>query len=67
MAPHELQKEIKQLTDEREQLKDKIESMKAKTMDMRGFDTIHEITSGLRREQEEEARLEERRVEQVRG
>ena len=65
MAPKELQKEIKQLSDEREQLKDKIESMKSKTQDMRGFEAIHEITSGLRREQEDEARLDERRVEQV--
>jgi intraflagellar transport protein 81 len=65
MAPKELQKEIKQLSDEREQLKDKIESMKSKTSDMRGFEAIHEITSGLRREQEAEARLDERRAEQV--
>merc|ERR1712166_1215625 len=65
MAPKELQKEIKQLSDEREQLKDKIESMKSKTSDMRGFEAIHEITSGLRREQEAEARLDERRAEQM--
>jgi intraflagellar transport protein 81 len=65
MAPQELQTEIKQLSDEREQLKDKINSMKSKTQDMRGFEKIHAITSGLRKEQEEESRLEERRMEQM--
>ena len=65
MAPSELQREIKQLGAEREQLKDKIESMREKTKDMRGFAEIHGITAGLRKEQEEEARLEERRMEQV--
>lgn len=66
MAPNELQREIKQLQDEREQLKDKIGSMREKTKEMRGFSEIHEITAGLRKEQEEEARLDERRMEQVR-
>ena len=65
MAPKELQKEIKQLSDEREQLKDKISSMKVKTEDMRGFEKIHAITSGLRKEQEEESRLDERRADQM--
>ena len=40
--------------------------MREKTKEMRGFSEIHEITAGLRKEQEEEARLDERRMEQVR-
>merc|ERR1719316_1225745 len=55
--PGELKHEITQLEEERAQLKDKIKSLKAKTSDLRGFKELLDITSALRREQEEETKL----------
>jgi intraflagellar transport protein 81 len=62
--PGELKHEITQLEEERAQLKDKIKSLKSKTSDLRGFKELLEITSALRREQEEETKLLDRMQQQ---
>jgi len=62
--PGELKHEITQLEEERAQLKDKIKSLKSKTSDLRGFKELLEITSALRREQEEETKLLDRMRQQ---
>jgi intraflagellar transport protein 81 len=63
-SPGELKKEIAQLEDERGQLIEKIASLKRKTGEMKGFAPLLDLTSSLRKEQEEEARLAERMAEQ---
>jgi intraflagellar transport protein 81 len=63
-TPGELKKEIAQLEDERGQLIEKIASLKRKTGEIKGFAPLLDLTSSLRKEQEEEARLGERMAEQ---
>lgn len=63
-TPGELKKEIAQLEDERGQLIEKIASLKRKTGEIKGFAPLLDLTSSLRKEQEEEARLSERMAEQ---
>jgi len=62
--PSELKHEISQLEEERAQLKEKIKSLKSKTADLRGFKELLDITSALRREQEEETKLLDRMQQQ---
>mmetsp|Transcript_28714 Transcript_28714/g.66573 ORF Transcript_28714/g.66573 Transcript_28714/m.66573 type:complete len:675 (-) Transcript_28714:86-2110(-) len=64
MNPQDLQREVAQLDAEREQLAQKIQHLKAKTERDEGFATLLEVTSMLRKEQEEEARLAEKLAEQ---
>lgn len=65
LAPNELKREIKQLEDERMQLKEKISQLRRKTENMSGFRNLLEVTSALRRQQEEETKLNERKREQL--
>jgi len=65
LAPSELKREIKQLEDERMQLKEKISQLRRKTENMSGFQNLLEVTSALRRQQEEETKLNERKREQL--
>ena len=64
LSPGDLKKEITQLEEEKHQLHDKIENLKRKTQGMDGFEELLKVTSALRREQEEEAKLDERMAEQ---
>lgn len=64
MNPTELQREVQQLDAEREQLAQKIQHLKAKTERDEGFAILLQVTSMLRKEQEEEARLAEKLAEQ---
>eukprot|EP00428_Durinskia_dybowskii_P055760 CAMPEP_0170320584 /NCGR_PEP_ID=MMETSP0116_2-20130129/61031_1 /TAXON_ID=400756 /ORGANISM="Durinskia baltica, Strain CSIRO CS-38" /LENGTH=712 /DNA_ID=CAMNT_0010573365 /DNA_START=43 /DNA_END=2179 /DNA_ORIENTATION=+ len=64
MNPAELQKEVQQLDSEREQLSQKIQSLRMKTAKDEAFAALLEVTSRLRKEQEEEARLGEKLAEQ---
>jgi chromosome segregation ATPase len=65
LAPHDLKREIGQLEEERTQLKDKISSLRRKTEGTPGFVELLEVTSALRREQEEETKLHERMQDQM--
>mmetsp|Transcript_15301 Transcript_15301/g.43738 ORF Transcript_15301/g.43738 Transcript_15301/m.43738 type:complete len:638 (-) Transcript_15301:436-2349(-) len=62
--PSELRKELQQLEAEKEQLQQKIASLQSKTQNKEGFDALLEVTSSLRKEQEEEARIAEKIREQ---
>jgi len=62
--PSELKKEIKQLEGEKAQLTEKIAGLQRTTTGMEGFAPLLEATSSLRREQEEETKLQERMHEQ---
>ena len=64
LSPGDLKKEITQLEEEKHQLHDKIENLRRKTQGMDGFADLLKVTSALRREQEEEAKLDERMAEQ---
>mmetsp|Transcript_55408 Transcript_55408/g.96848 ORF Transcript_55408/g.96848 Transcript_55408/m.96848 type:complete len:675 (-) Transcript_55408:88-2112(-) len=64
MNPSDLQKEVAQLDAEREQLAQKIQHLRAKSEKEEGFQVLLQVTSMLRREQEEEARLAEKLAEQ---
>lgn len=64
-APTELKKEVQQLEEERQQLKQKINKLEVKLRKLDNFDELYDITSTLRKEQEEEARLTERMHEQA--
>lgn len=64
MNPADLQREVQQLDAEREQLAQKIQLLKAKTERDEGFAQLLQVTSMLRKEQEEEARLAEKLQEQ---
>ncbi|CAJ1374254.1 unnamed protein product [Effrenium voratum] len=64
MNPADLQREVQQLDAEREQLAQKIQLLKAKTERDEGFAQLLQVTSMLRKEQEEEARLAEKLAEQ---
>ncbi|KAJ0394462.1 hypothetical protein P43SY_010320 [Pythium insidiosum] len=63
--PGELRKEIAQLEDESHQLQEKIANLKKKTASESGFQEILEATSALRKEQEEQAKLAERKRDQM--
>jgi len=64
MNPSDLQREVAQLDSEREQLAQKIQQLRMRTERDEGFQTLLEVTSMLRKEQEEEARLAEKLAEQ---
>ncbi|CAE7875338.1 Ift81, partial [Symbiodinium sp. KB8] len=63
-SPSELRSNITQLEDERRQLVEKIEGLKKRTSEVDGFAPLLAATSALRKEQEEEAKLAERAMEQ---
>lgn len=64
MNPSDLRKEVQQLDAEREQLEQKIIHLKMKSERDDGFKVLLQVTSMLRKEQEEEARLGEKLGEQ---
>merc|ERR1712187_207147 len=64
MNPSDLQREVQQLDAEREQLAQKIQHLQAKSEKDEGFAVLLKVTSLLRKEQEEEARLAEKLNEQ---
>merc|ERR1719236_220603 len=64
MNPSALQTEVAQLDAEREQLAQKIQHLRAKSEREEGFQALLQVTSMLRKEQEEEARLAEKLAEQ---
>merc|ERR1712217_720529 len=64
MNPADLQREVAQLDAEREQLAQKIQHLRAKSERDEGFQVLLQVTSMLRKEQEEEARLAEKLNEQ---
>lgn len=64
MNPTDLQREVAQLDAEREQLAQKIQLLRTKSEKEEGFQMLLQVTSMLRKEQEEEARLTEKCVEQ---
>lgn len=64
MNPSDLQREVSQLDSEREQLSQKIQHLRTKSEREEGFATLLQVTSMLRKEQEEEARLCEKLGEQ---
>jgi intraflagellar transport protein 81 len=64
LPPHELKKNIDQLEQEKEQLVTKISKLKVKFVGKEDFQQLLEATSKLRKEQEEEAMLNEKLREQ---
>merc|ERR1719421_306061 len=62
--PVDLQREVAQLDAEREQLVQKIQQLKTRSAKEEGFQALLKVTSALRKEQEEEARLTEKLHEQ---
>jgi len=64
MNPTDLQREVAQLDAEREQLKQKIQHLRTKSEKDESFQVLLKVTSMLRKEQEEEARLSEKMAEQ---
>uniref|UniRef100_A0A7S4GQ01 IFT81 calponin homology domain-containing protein n=1 Tax=Oxyrrhis marina TaxID=2969 RepID=A0A7S4GQ01_OXYMA len=64
VTPGELKREIQQLDAEKEQLVHKISAFKQKTANQPGFDELLQVTSALRKQQEEDARISERIREQ---
>merc|ERR1719188_2824401 len=64
MNPTDLQREVQQLDAEREQLAQKIQHLRVKSEKDEGFAVLLQVTSMLRKEQEEEARLSEKLAEQ---
>lgn len=64
MNPTDLQREVAQLDAEREQLAQKIQHLRAKSERDEQFQVLLQVTSMLRKEQEEEARLAEKLQEQ---
>lgn len=63
--PGELRKEITQMEEEAAQLVEKIAALKKKTAGESGFKDVLEATSALRKEQEEQAKLAERKRDQM--
>ena len=63
-APKDLKRDISQLQGEKTQLREKIESLKRRTASINGFKAMMNITSTLRREQEEEGKIMDRLHEQ---
>merc|ERR1719203_2759713 len=64
MNPEDLQREVQQLDSEREQLQQKIQHLRQRTERDEGFQQMLQVTSMLRKEQEEEVRLVEKLNEQ---
>jgi len=64
MNPTDLQREVAQLDAERDQLAQKIQHLRMKSEKDEGFHVLLQVTSMLRKEQEEEARLAEKLAEQ---
>jgi len=64
VSPNELKREIQQLETERDHLVQKIHQFKNKTANMGGFNVLLQATSMLRKEQEEEARVRDKIMEQ---
>jgi len=67
LQPTELRKEVAQLEEEKSQLNTKIKKMNQnlkKKLDERQFKELYDVTSRLRKEQEEEAKLVDRYQEQ---
>lgn len=64
LNPEDLQREVVQLDSEREQLAQKIQQLRHKSERDEGFQQLLQVTSMLRKEQEEEARLAEKLEEQ---
>merc|ERR1719215_1199782 len=64
MNPTDLQREVAQLDSEREQLSQKIQRLRQKSERDEGFQVLLQVTSMLRKEQEEDARLAEKLAEQ---
>jgi len=64
VSPKDLEREVTQLDAEREQLTQKIAQFKNRSPNDEGFQQLLSVTSLLRKEQEEEARLVERLHEQ---
>lgn len=62
-APSELKREINQLEQEKEQLLVKINKLKNRNANNPEFNQLLEMTSNLRKEQEEEAKLSEKMKE----
>jgi intraflagellar transport protein 81 len=62
--PSGMQQEVAQLESEKEQLAQKIKQIKHKTEKDEGFQALLQVTSMLRKEQEEEARIAEKLDEQ---
>jgi intraflagellar transport protein 81 len=62
--PSSIQQEVAQLESEKEQLAQKIKQMKNRTEKDEGFQALLQVTSMLRKEQEEEARIAEKLDEQ---
>lgn len=60
--PNDLQREVQQLASESEQLTQKIATFRQRSANTVGFQQLLQVTSMLRKEQEEEARLTERLV-----
>ena len=65
LQPTELKREVAQLEGEKQQLKAKIHQLETKLKKNENFTELYEVTSKLRKEQEEEARLAERLQEQI--
>lgn len=63
--PGELRREISQLEEESHQLTEKIANLKKKTTSDPGFQELLSATSALRKEQEEQAKLAERKRDQL--
>jgi intraflagellar transport protein 81 len=64
VSPAQLRSSITQLEEERRQLIEKIEGLKKRTSEVDGFTPLLRATSALRKEQEEESRMQEREMEQ---
>merc|ERR1719262_520140 len=64
LDPASMQTEVAQLEAEKDQLAQKIKQIKERTVKDESFQAILQVTSMLRKEQEEEARLAEKLEEQ---
>lgn len=67
MQPTSLRKEIVQLDEERTQLEEKIAYLKRKSKSQDGFSQLLQATSALRKEQEEQAKIIDRKHDQEMG
>jgi len=65
MQPTELKREVTQLEEEKIQLKGKINKLEQKLKKLDNFQDLYDVTSKLRKEQEQEEKLAERLHEQM--
>jgi len=65
MQPTELKREVAQLEEEKQQLRMKINKLEQKLKKHENFQELHDATSKLRKEQEQEEKLAERLHEQM--